>query len=50
MRLNVSATTLDSSLTQPVIIAEGQDALLTCVAKNLGERTVLWKYGQVQKL
>ena len=43
---DIPATTLESSLTQPVIITEGQDALLTCVAKNLGEHTVLWKYGQ----
>ena len=41
-----SATTLDNSLTQPVIVTEGSDALLTCVAKQLGEHTVLWKYGR----
>ena len=41
-----SATTLDNSLTQPVIVTEGSDALLTCVARQLGEHTVLWKYGR----
>jgi hypothetical protein len=29
-----------------VIVTEGSDALLTCVAKNLEEHTVLWKFGR----
>ena len=30
---------------RPVLAAEGADALLTCVTRNLGENTLMWKYG-----
>ena len=42
----ISATSLESSLTQPVLVTEGSDALLTCVAVKLGEHTVIWKAGR----
>ena len=30
---------------RPVLAAEGADALLTCVTRNLGDNTLMWKYG-----
>lgn len=31
------------SLTNPVHVYEGEDALITCVVKDIGEYTVMWK-------
>lgn len=31
------------SLTNPVHVQEGEDALITCVVKDIGENTVMWK-------
>ena len=30
---------------RPVLAAEGADALLTCVTRNLGGNTLMWKKG-----
>lgn len=31
------------SLTNPVHVYEGDDALITCVVKNIGENSVMWR-------
>lgn len=31
------------SLTNPVHVYEGDDALITCVVRDIGENTVMWK-------
>lgn len=31
------------SLTNPVHVYEGDDALITCVVKDIGDNTVMWK-------
>lgn len=31
------------SLTNPLHVYEGDDALITCVVKDVGENTVMWK-------
>lgn len=31
------------SLTNPVHVYEGDDALITCVVKNIGDNSVMWK-------
>ena len=36
---------LQDSLTSPMITTENRSILLTCVVRNLGNYTVLWKYG-----
>jgi hypothetical protein len=38
-------TTLTSGGIRPVYAAEGAHALLTCVTRNLGDNTLMWKYG-----
>ena len=37
---------LKDSLTTPIVTAEGHTAMLTCVARNLGDHNLLWKYGE----
>ncbi|GJQ83681.1 hypothetical protein Trydic_g14389 [Trypoxylus dichotomus] len=34
---------MKDSLTNPVHVYEGDDALITCVVKNIGENSVMWK-------
>ena len=36
---------LQDSLTSPMITAENRSILLTCVVRNLGNYTLLWKKG-----
>ena len=36
---------LQDSLTSPIITTENRSILLTCVVRNLGNYTILWKYG-----
>ena len=36
---------LQDSLTTPIISTEGRSILLTCVVRELGNHTLLWKYG-----
>lgn len=31
------------SLTNPIHVEEGDDALITCVVRDIGENTVMWK-------
>lgn len=31
------------SLTNPVHVYEGDDALITCVVRDIGENTIMWK-------
>ena len=31
------------SLTTPLVVAEGQSAAITCVVRNIGNYTVLWR-------
>ncbi|XP_057659770.1 Ig-like and fibronectin type-III domain-containing protein 1 isoform X1 [Diorhabda carinulata] len=44
--LNLALAALPSmrdSLTNPVHVYEGEDALITCVVRNVGSNTVMWK-------
>ena len=41
--LNVSGPSLVDSLTTPLVVAEGQSAAITCVVRNIGNFTVLWR-------
>jgi hypothetical protein len=41
---------LQDSLTSPVISTKGQSVLMTCVVRNLGNYTLLWKYGTAKAL
>ena len=34
---------LRDSIRQPLYVVEGEDALLTCVVRNLESNTLLWK-------
>lgn len=36
---------LQDSLTTPIITTENRSVLLTCVVRNLGNYSLLWKYG-----
>ena len=36
---------LQDSLQVPQVAASNTNALLTCVVRNLGSHTLLWKYG-----
>ena len=36
---------LKDSLTTPIVTAEGHTAMLTCVARNLGDHNLIWRYG-----
>ena len=36
---------LKDSLTTPIATAEGHTATLTCVVRNLGKNTLIWKFG-----
>ena len=36
---------LKDSLTTPIVTAEGHTATLTCVARNLGNHNLIWRYG-----
>ena len=37
---------LKDSLTSPIVAAEGHTAMLTCVVRNIGSHTLIWKYGE----
>ncbi|CAH1112848.1 unnamed protein product [Psylliodes chrysocephalus] len=39
----VGLPSMRDSLTNPVHVYEGDDALITCVARNVGTNTVMWK-------
>ena len=41
---------LQDSLTSPMITTENRSILLTCVVRNLGNYTLLWKFGTSQIL
>lgn len=34
---------IKDSLTNPMHVYEGDDALITCVVQNIGDNTVMWK-------
>ena len=36
---------LKDSLTTPIVTAEGHNAMLTCVARNLGDHNLIWRFG-----
>ena len=40
----------DSRYLGKISLVEGEDALLTCVARNVGNNTVLWKKPNGKKL
>ena len=40
-----TSPSLQDSLTTPIVSTEGRSILLTCVVRELGNRTLLWKYG-----
>lgn len=31
------------SMTNPILVYEGDDALITCVVRDIGDNTVMWK-------
>jgi hypothetical protein len=41
--LRIALPTLRDSIRQPLHVFEGEDALLTCVVRNLESNTLLWK-------
>ena len=38
-----SVPSLVDSLTTPLVVAEGHDAAITCVVRNIANYTVLWR-------
>ena len=45
MQFKFSGPSLQDSLTTPIITTENKSVLLTCVVRNLGNHTLIWKYG-----
>ncbi len=51
MMISFSATYLDGSIAgTPTILTEGKHALLTCVVRNIGDHTLIWKNARGQVL